>query len=137
MKKLASITAPEKVEPVARQIEARERHVGRADLERHEVVAEGADGQRHHPQEHHDGAVHGAELVVELGQHDAARGVGRAEQAADERHGRPRVGELPPDDDDQRESDQQEKKAGEPVQKADHLVIGRIEVPEEQLLRIL
>ena len=35
-------------------------------------VAEAADRQRHDAEEHHDRAVHRAELVVELGQHDAA-----------------------------------------------------------------
>ena len=55
------------VEPVAGQVQPRERHVGRADLQRHDVVAERAEGQRHDAEEHHDGAVHRAEPVVELG----------------------------------------------------------------------
>ena len=87
MKKLASMThAADEVHPVARHVELGERHVGRADLQRHHVVAEAADGQRHDAEEHHDGAVHRAELVVELRQHDAARRIGRAEQDPDERN---------------------------------------------------
>ena len=65
--------AAEEVHPVAHHVELGERHVGRANLQRHHEVAEAADGQRHDAEEHHDGAVHRAELVVELGQHDAAR----------------------------------------------------------------
>ena len=68
--------AADEVHPVAHHVELGERHVGRADLQRHHEVAEAADGERHDAEEHHDGAVHRAELVVELGQHDAARRAG-------------------------------------------------------------
>ena len=44
-------------------VHARERHVGRADHERHEPVAEAADQGRHHHEEHHDEAVAGHEDV--------------------------------------------------------------------------
>ncbi len=89
-KKLESISdAADEVHPVARHVELGERHVGRANLQRHHEVAEAADGERHDAEEHHDGAVHRAELVVELGQHDAAGRLRLAEQAADQRN-RPR-----------------------------------------------
>ena len=65
--------AAQEIHPVAHHVELGERHVGRANLQRHHEVAEAADGQRHDAEEHHDGAVHRAQLVVELGQHDAAR----------------------------------------------------------------
>ena len=72
-KKLASMTsAAGEIQPVAGRVQPRERHVGRANLQRDDVVAERAEGQRHDAEEHHDGAVHGAELVVELGRDDAA-----------------------------------------------------------------
>ena len=86
MKKLASIIdAAAEVHPVAHHVELRERHVGRADLERHHEVAETADRQRHDAEKHHDRAVHRAELVVELGEHDAARRLVGPEPAADHR----------------------------------------------------
>ena len=86
------------VEPVAGQVEPRKRHVGRADLQRHHVVAEGADRERHDAEEHHDGAVHRAELVVELGQDMPPGAFDRAEQAADRAAAAARIGQLPADD---------------------------------------
>ena len=84
--------ATHEVHPVARHVELGKRHVGRPDLERDDEVAEAADRKRYNPEKHHDGAVHGAELVVELRQHDAARNVRCAEPTADERKGPARVG---------------------------------------------
>ena len=86
------------VQPVAQHVQARKRHVRRADHQRDEVVAERADGERHDGEKHHDRAVHRAELRVELGQHACrpARSA-VAEQAADERHGVRRPRELPAD----------------------------------------
>jgi hypothetical protein len=43
----------------------REGHVGRADLQRHDRVAE-AEEQRRREQQQHDRAVHREQLVVEL-----------------------------------------------------------------------
>ena len=57
--------AAEQVEPVAQRVEPRERHVGRADLQRHEVVRE-PERERHEEQEHHDAAVHREQLVVRV-----------------------------------------------------------------------
>ena len=48
-------------------VHARERHVGRADHQRHEPVAEAADHRRHHHEEDHDQAVRGHEHVVGMG----------------------------------------------------------------------
>ena len=71
-KKLATITSPPgEIEPVAERVETRKRHLVRADLQRHEVVAERARGQRHDGQKHHHRAVHRHQLVVELRQHHA------------------------------------------------------------------
>ena len=55
-------------------------------------------GQRHHAEEHHDGTVHGAELVVGLGQHDAIGGIGDAEEAPNERHRLTGIRKLPAQD---------------------------------------
>ena len=73
--------AADEVHPVAHHVELGERHVGRADLQRHHEVAEPADRERHDAEEDHDRAVHRPELVVELGQHDAAGRVGRRRTA--------------------------------------------------------
>ena len=55
--------AAEGQEPEAEGVDAREGHVGRADLERHDVVREAGE-DRHHEQEDHDRAVHREGLVV-------------------------------------------------------------------------
>ena len=99
--------ARREVEPVAPHVERGERHVRRADLQRHQIVAEAADGQRHDGQKHHDGAVHRPELVVELGQHRS----------------RIRPGQLPSHKQDQQETDQQEGETRPPVLQPDDLVI--------------
>ena len=52
-------------QPEAPVVHARERHVGRADHERHLPVRE-ADERRHDRAEHHDEAVHRGELVEEV-----------------------------------------------------------------------
>ena len=57
-------------------VHARERHVGRADHEGHEPVAEAADQRRHHHEEHHDEAMAGDEHVV--GRRDWRSTAGRA-----------------------------------------------------------
>ena len=80
--------------------------------------------------------MHGAELVVELGQHDAAGRVGGAEQPADERNRPARVGQLPPHQHHQAEAEEQEEEAGDRVLNADDFVIVREDVfpPEPELL---
>src|SRR4051812_23965138 len=58
--------------PKARGIYFRKRHIRRADLERNDKITEGSKGDRHHPKEDHDGAMHRAERVVALrGKHSA------------------------------------------------------------------
>ena len=53
-----------KEEPERERVQARERHVARADHQRHEVVAERADGHRDDEEEDHRDAVCGEQLVV-------------------------------------------------------------------------
>ena len=57
---------PNEQQPERQRVQARERHVARADHQRHEVVAE-ARQHRHDEQEDHRGAVHRHEAVVGLG----------------------------------------------------------------------
>jgi len=95
-----------------------------------------ADGQRHDAEKHHDGAVHRAELVVELGEHDAHRCLRVAEPAADDRNRMERIRQLKPHQHHQAETEQQKQQPGDGVLDTDHLVVHREHVlaPEAQLL---
>ena len=53
-------------EPEADVVEARKGHVGRADHQRHEPVAEPSEGRRHDREEHHHQPVRGDDDVVGL-----------------------------------------------------------------------
>jgi hypothetical protein len=131
--------AAHEVHPVAGHVQLGERHVGRADLERHHEVAKSADGQRDDPEEHHDGAVHRAKLVVELGKHDAARSVGLAEIGTDNRNGLAGIRQLPPHQRHQAETEEEKEEAGDAVLDADHLmVLGEdVLLPEPELVFVL
>ena len=99
---------------VAGHVHAREGHVRRADLQRHDVIAERGKGQRHDGHEDHDRPVHRAEGVVQVRRHDAlGRHVAedRGQQRADHRHRLARVGDLPAHDHHQAEAEQQEAQA--------------------------
>jgi energy-coupling factor transporter ATP-binding protein EcfA2 len=93
-----------------------------------------SDGEGHHAEEDHDGSVHRPELVVELGEHRPARHPRFAEERADERQRRARVGELPAHQHHQAEAEKQEQQAGDAVLDADDLVVDREDVlaPEAQ-----
>jgi hypothetical protein len=93
-------------EPVAHRVQAWERHVARADHERHEVVSE-ADQGRHHDEEDHRRAVHREELVERL--------------RSDERVVRDR--ELQADDERLGPADGKEEERGEEIEDADPLVV--------------
>ena len=120
------------IQPVARHVQPGKRHVRRANLERHDVVAKGAESERHDTEEHHDGAVHGPELVVELREKNAAGRVGLTEPSADERDRLCREGLLPSDQHHEGETHQQEEQAGEPVLQADDLMVRGKNVPAYQ-----
>ena len=115
---------PSNEAPVAQHVDLREGHVRRADLERQHEIPESADGEGHHAEEDHDGAVHRAELVVELGEHRPARHARVAEEPADQRQRHARVGELPAHQHHQRKAEEQEQQSGDGILDADHLVIG-------------
>ena len=55
----------EQIQPVAERVQARERHVGRADLKRQNAIGE-TEHDRGGIQQQHDRAVHGEQLVVLL-----------------------------------------------------------------------
>ena len=128
--------AAEEEEPVARHVEPRERHVRGSNLERDDEVPESADGERHDAEEDHDGAVHRPELVVELGEHRPARHARLAEDAAEQRQRRARIGELPPHEHHQRKAEEEEQQAGDGVLDADDLVVDGEDVltPEAERL---
>jgi hypothetical protein len=82
--------------------------------------------------------VHGAELVVELGQHDAARRVRRAEQASNDRDRLHRERELPAHQRHQGESEEQEQQRRHRVLNPDNLmVLGENVLPHEALFVIV
>ncbi len=88
------------------RVEARERDVAGADLQRHHVVGE-RRGHRHHEEEHHRGGVHREHLVVLVGRQDRAVG----------------LGELGPDQQRLEAADEEEHHGGDAVHDADLLVV--------------
>ena len=67
---------PNEEAPEAERVDAGERDVTGADLQRHEVVGE-RRRHRHHEEEHHGGGVHREHLVVEAGAEHRAVGAGQ------------------------------------------------------------
>jgi hypothetical protein len=121
--------AANEIQLVADHVQARERHVRRADLQRHDEVAEGAEGQRHNGQEHHDGAVHGAEGVIKIGRNhpglaDHAFPQQMVKNRADNRHAMPGIGQLPAHDRHQAQPQEQKHQAGDAILDSNDLVIG-------------
>ena len=101
-------------EPVAERVQARKGDVPRSDLERHDVV-EGARRHRHDGEEDHRQAVHGEELIENLG---AQHGVLRHRQLETDQH---RL----------QATDEEEEEAGEEVEDPDPLVVhGRDPAPQ-------
>ena len=95
-------------QPEAEVVHARERHVGRADLQRDHPVRE-ADEGRHDRAEHHDQAVHGGELVEQLRVDELQAG----------------LEQLGADQQRQHAADHQHGEREQQVQRADVLVVGR------------
>ena len=83
MKLASRISPPKQERVVAQDVEPRERDVGRADLQRHDLVRE-PDEQRGGEQQQHDRAVHREQLVVLLVGHDV---VVRLEELGAHDHG--------------------------------------------------
>jgi hypothetical protein len=96
-------------QPEAEVVHARKGHVGRADLQRHHPVCEAHEG-RHDGAKHHDQAVHGGELVEQLGVHELQTG----------------LEQLGTDQQRQHPAHHQHGEREQQVQRADVLVVGGI-----------
>jgi len=120
--------AAQKICLVTRHVDARKRHVRRANHQRHHVVAERGERQRHHAQEDHDRPVHRAEGIVEFRRNRPVAGHGRAEhffqQRSEKRHRLLRMGNLPAHQQHQAKAKQQEEQRREAVLDADDFVVG-------------
>ena len=131
--------AAKKKRMIARHVDARKRHVRRADHERHDVVAKRGERQRHDAEENHDRAVHRAEGIVKVGGNRAA---GRRlaedffQQRPDDRHCHTRMRNLPAHEHHQEKSKLHEAQRGKTVLDADDLVVGgkNVFAPETRLV---
>ena len=134
--------AAEKIRPVTHHVDLGERHVGRADLQRHNVVPKPANHNRHDPEKDHDRAVHGPERVVEVRRHDAARHEGFAPIPQSTKHAPQhgdffeRIRKLPAHQHHEAEAEEQETQPGDGVLYPDDLVVNREDVftPPAQFL---
>ncbi len=97
----------EQEQPEREGVQPRERHVGRADLQRQHQVGE-AEHDRGRVEQQHDRAVHGEQLVELLVRQELQTGRGQL-GAHQQRH---------------QAADEEEDHAGDAVHDADHLVIG-------------
>ena len=121
--------------PVAGHVEFGKGHIWRADLQRHHVVAESADRQRHHAEKHHDGAVHGTELIVEVRCDDAVHHVGLGKPATDHRQGLAWISDRPTHHHHQAEAEEEEAQRSHAVLNPDPLMVDRENVfPEPPFL---
>ena len=102
------------------------RHVVGADHQRNQEVAERAGQERNDHEEDHHRGVHGEEHGVELGRDLSA--FGREQQLAEDRHARPRPGQLPAHAQRQQAADDKPDQRGEQELDADDLVIVREDV---------
>ncbi len=103
------------VQPVGEVVEAGERHVGRADHQRDQVVAQTGEGERTEEDEQHDRAVHREQLVVDVLGHEVV--VRHDELGADA------LGQQP--------GEQEPDKRRDQVVEADLLVVGAGDVFDE------
>ena len=94
-------------QPVRQRVQARERHVGRAEHQRHREVRETGEG-RDDEDEDHQRRVHGDEPVVGLRVHEL----------------HPRLGELGAEEHRHQAADDEEDERRHEVLDADHLVVG-------------
>ena len=106
----------EQEQPEREGVQPRERHVGRADLQRQHQVGE-AEDDRGRIKQQHDRAVHGEQLVELL--------VGQELQT--------RSGQLGPHQQRHQPADEEENKAGDDVHDPDQLVIGGGDQPVDQV----
>src|SRR5439155_4472734 len=114
--------------PITGSVYFRERHVGRADLERDDKISEGGEGERHYPKKNHDRPMHGAEGIVELRRHFAVRhragSKEMVERVPDYRHRLAWISQLPAHHHHQAKAEEQKEQAADAVLNTDDLVIG-------------
>ncbi|MPL92010.1 hypothetical protein SDC9_38099 [bioreactor metagenome] len=126
------------IKPVAEVVQPRESHVRRADVQRHEVVAEAAEQCRDHHEEHHQHAVIGDHHVPQMA-------VGRAGLARIGDQPRPflahvlhaGVHQLEPHVDREADRDQPDEGCGDQVENPDVLVIGGHEPAREEAAAVM
>ena len=129
--------ASQEIELVAGHVDPRKGHVRRADLERSDEIAEGAESQRHNGEEDHDGAMHRAVRIIQIRRDDpdaaALVGGGRAdhirpvdfeEKLANDGDGLAGMGDLPAHQKHQTKAEEHEEQRGDAVLHADDLVVG-------------
>jgi hypothetical protein len=107
-KEPTSISAGGDHQPEAEVVHAGESHVGRADLQRDHPVREAHEG-RHDGAEHHDQAVHGGELVEQLGVDQLQAG----------------LEQLGADQQRQHAAEHQHEETEQQVQRSDVFMVGR------------
>ncbi len=97
------------VQPVAQRVEAGEGHVGRADLQGHDVVGQATEGHRAGEEVQHEAAVHGEEGV----------------ELPEAQQRRVRRGQLQPHDQGHDTRQVEDGDGGDHVAEPDDLVVGR------------
>ena len=100
--------AAEQEQPERQRVQPRERDIGRADLQRHDQVAEREEQRRREHQQHHR-AVHGEQLVVLLRRQELQT----------------RLAQLGPHQHGHQAADDEHDERGHQVHQADGLVVGR------------
>ncbi len=110
----------EEVQPVREHVQPRERHVGRADLQRHDPVREPCE-QRRREHQQHDRAVHRERLVELLVRHDL----------------RTRTGQLRAHEEREKAADAEEGERRDQVHRADRLVVSGGQPLDDDTPRLL
>ena len=125
-------------EPVAEIVQAGKRHVRRADMQRHEVVAETAEERGDHDEEHHQDAVGGDQNVPDVSVRRTIGLAGGEEPRALQAHVlNARIHELQAHVDSEGHRDEAGDAGGDQVEDPDVLVVRRHEPPREEPAGIL
>ena len=126
------------VEPEGQVVHAREGHARRADLQRHEIVAETAEQCRDHHEEHHQDAVIGDQHVPQMAVRRAFRRGVREQPRAFEAHVlHARVHQLEPHVDGEAHRDEAGQGRDDEIQDPDIFVVGGHEPSREEAAIVL
>jgi hypothetical protein len=126
-------------QPVAEVVQTRERHVGRADVQRHEIVAKAAEQRRNDDEEHHQHAVRGDDHVPDMAV-GRAFALGCRAQEAGALHAHvlhTGVHQLHAHVDGEGHRDEAHDPRGEQIEDPDVLVIGGHEPAHEEAAPVL